>query len=604
MKSAHATKESYKLHILLILLFSLTVLNWFKGDFFIFGGDYVPIFHPVEEFIEDSYIWLSHSGSQLALGHAGRHIAEIFPYEFLTAIGSIVGFSPIQLQKGVFYLIMVVSGLSMYLLTVAIFANRHGDMKIAGLFAALCYMFNTYTMFFKWPDRVQSLFAYMLAPTVLCLYMKGLEQNKPIYSIGLAMTFLFMSPAATTPTYLVLVVLICVAYLLFYNCCDADLVSAKTSLAFSGGTIMLIILINAWWILPYIANIYETGGKELQVAKSFASFKSTMAINSQDTSFVNIFRLMGYWALDGEYGNDYYYPLLSKFYKMWFVVIISTFVPIIAFGSTLVKGLEEKYRKLVLFFCGVSLISLFLIKGGHDPLGELNEWLFFHLPGFACFRSQYEKVGQILVLVYSALFGFVVSRIYLWVKRVTDEKFGWGFLGAVFLCFFVINVFPFWVGSNVQGRRGALPPQRIRIPVRYNDAHGWLKRMSDCYRLVIFPLSTEESGDVNFEWGGTNGNVLAKLLDQPVVTKIPFGEGRDVSCNAEYVVGLAGILNVGFIIMDSSRLGVYDECKVLDEGDRSVIGWSVRVRKKFGELEIGMISREYLLPRIYASMCD
>jgi len=592
------TDKNYIKYILVILVISSISFTWFKGKYFIWGGDYLPIFHPIGEFIQDTFIWLSSDPS--GLGGDTRALPEIFPYELLTAFGYLLGFSVINLQKMLFYVMMSISGLSMFLLVCLSF-QRLKNRNLAAFLSALFYMLNSYTMFFKWPDRCQSLFSYMFLPLALGLYIKGLEKrNNLLYSIGIAFVFLFMAPAATTPTYLLIVIIVLFLYYLFYNIFSLRFTKLKKSTLFSIKAIILMTLFNVWWILPYFYNIIyvRTGVELFQIAKTVESFQNTFGINSVNTSFLNIFRLIGYWALDAKDGGYYYYPLLSKVYTSPFFIYISIFIPIIVFSSCLIKQVDQRIRKLVLFFLFLSIGSLFFVKGVHEPFGDINKWLFYNIPFFSMFRSQYEKIGVVLVLGYSVLFGFMISYIYSYFNDKTRVILAKSFVIIIFVVFFIIHMFPLWTGYNIQEKRGHLKSQRVKVPTYYRDAYLWFKKNSNDQRLLIFPLSSNRWGNIDFQWGGANGNILAKLLDQPVITRISFG---DLGDNLNLIIKISPIFNTGWIITDSSRVRLSYNYKAFQEVDQFVIDGNIQVIKEFRGLKIVKISDDYFLPHIYAS---
>jgi|WetSurMetagenome_2_1015567.scaffolds.fasta_scaffold06019_6 hypothetical protein len=585
--------------VLFIFAISSLAILWFEGEYFVVGGDYLPILKPINEFNQDVFSWVSANGD--GLGQYTGSLAQIFPYELLTALGSVIGFSSIFLQKILFYFLLSFSGLSMYLLIYYSF-EKIKKRELTAIFSALFYMFNTYTMFFKWPDRVQSLFGYAFFPLAMIFYIKGMEKEKNfLYLIGIATTFLFMAPAVTTPTYLVIIGLVLFFYYLFYNFLDFDLGKLKKSTSFSLKLIFLLALFNLWWLLPYIYNIFFTslGVDSFQSAKSLESFKNTLGINSLNTSFLNIFRVMGYWALGAKYNNDYYYPLLSSVYASVMFIWISFFVPIIVFSASLIKKIDRKTRKLILFFIFLSIASLFFIKGVHEPFGKINEWIFFNIPGFSAFRSQYEKLGVILVLSYSVLFGFAISYVYSFLKDRGWIILNKIFVAAMFIIFFAINMFPFWTGQNIQGQRGCLVSQRVSIPVYYNDAYNWINDSLLDKKLSIFPLSKNDIGSLNFQWIGTSGNTLSKLLSLPVNTKLFFSQSDEINNNLDLFVKYLPLINVKYIITDDSQVYDLPDRENVKEIDQAAQGEFIKFIKYFGQLKFYKINPDNYLAHFY-----
>ncbi|MBI5412812.1 hypothetical protein HZA42_00510 [Candidatus Peregrinibacteria bacterium] len=450
-------------------------------------------------------------------------------------------------------------------------------------------MFNTYLMFFKWPDSIQSLFGYMFLPLVLVLYIMGVRKNNNfIYAIGLAIAFLFMSPAVTTPTYVLMDVIVLFLYYLFYNFYSYDLAKLKCSTIFSIKSIILVTLLNFWWIIPYF-NLISI--EIFQITKGLTSFNETTRINSSDTSFLNIFRLMGYWALHVQDNGVYYYPLLSKLYSLPLFLGVSFLVPVIVFGSIVINKVNREIKKIIIFFLILSLGALFFIKGVHEPFADINKWIFFNVPWFSMFRSQYEKLGTVLVLAYSVLFGFVISYLYSYFENRRKIVSAILFAIAAFIIFFVINIFPMWTGQNIQDKRGHLGSQRIIVPAAYGKVNDWLDYQLLDRKLLVFPLA---DGMLVHQWYTVNGNILLKLFNQPVVAKLPFN-GKDFNLS----VAITPFLNVQYIFTDASR--IIDTLKVdyykqIDKANQSAL---IKADEEVGQLKFYKINSANFLQHFY-----
>lgn len=590
--------KSINIYILCVIILPIITFFWFNGNNFIVSGDYMPVFRPIPELINDFYLWLS--SDTLSLGANTGNISKIFPYELLIAIGSTIGFSAIELQKIIFYVMFLFSGLSIYFLIYWAF-NKIKNVKIAAFIAALFYMFNTYVMFFKVPDRMMSLFPYMLTPFALLLFMKGLEQKRNNwYALLISVVYLLMAPSVTTPTYLILVFSVILLYYFYYSILNLNREAFKHSTLFILKFIFITILLNFWWILPYTHNIILTSKATFNSVTSIESFNDTTLINSIDTSFLNIFRIMGYWALNGSYNGQLYYPIVSKFYSLITIKIISFFLPIIVFMSLLINNKDKTIRNTVLFFSLLAIGSLFMIKGVHSPFSELNKWLFFNIPGFSMFRSQYEKFGAILVLSYSVLFGFVISSIFSWIKDFKGKNMAGIFLVLIFIIFFVINVFPFWTGQNIQNDRGILSSQLVSIPESYGDSYIWLNELFLDKRISIFPLRVNYFGNINVDtkWGEANGNIYAKLLNQPVIINSFFNNTGGSQISLNMLINFFPILNVDYLFIDMNRREP-NNTQIKNDINIAVSEKKIKIINEYHNLKYYKLNSSYFLPHFY-----
>ena len=534
-----------------ILLLACVTFLWFKKDHLIYAGDFKPPFRPVNELVNDLYVWDRFVGN--GLGIPSKGIAEVFPYELLVAFGSMVGLSLFTLEKIFFYLILSISGLTMFFLVRYAFRSSKTH-DLAAFVASLFYMFNTYTLFFKWPNQLQSMFAYIFLPLSLLFYMKGLESRKGLlYAFAGAITFFLVAPSSTTPTYPLLIFIVLFFYFIFHNLLYLYRNKFKHSLLFTFQFILLVVFLNAWLVFPYIHDISREYKDTFKVTSGIKSFGETTEVNSLDTSFFNIFRLMGFWALKDQWQGDPYYPGVFQKYLSVPLELISLTVPLILFISFFMKKIERKIKGLLLFFSFLSLMALFLVKGVHEPFGQFNRWLFFSIPGFSMFRSQYEKFGTVLVFGYSILFGWTISHMYIKVENKGGKIVSIFFLFLVFIIFFIINALPFWTGDIIQGERGILKSKHIKIPEDYFIAGDWLQKEKKSGRIILFPFTPDGSKGTSHFWGYGTDFMLSRIFNYPTMVTLPFGLTDYTYDDLNVLLKVFPLFNISYIVTDSSR---------------------------------------------------
>lgn len=87
-------------------------------------------------------------------------------------------------------------------------------------------------------------------------------------------------------------------------------------------------------------------------------------------------------------------------------------------GIVVFLNLFFKSNRKILFLNVLALISIFLAKGTNLPFGQVNQFIFDHIPGFNLFRDP-SKFMILEAISFSLLFGFSIERLYKLSARVT-----------------------------------------------------------------------------------------------------------------------------------------------------------------------------------------
>ncbi len=78
-------------------------------------------------------------------------------------------------------------------------------------------------------------------------------------------------------------------------------------------------------------------------------------------------------------------------------------------------AIKQYNNTTIIFFSLLGLLGTFLAKGANPPFGEINIWMFTHIPGFAFFRDP-TKFYVLIALSYSVLIPFSVYSIFKWLR--------------------------------------------------------------------------------------------------------------------------------------------------------------------------------------------
>lgn len=508
-------------------------------------------------------------------------------------IFEIVGLSLVEIEKILFYFLFTFSGLSMYFLT----ANLIKDEKkhLAGVISAFIYMMNTFTWTIKWSSGfIVSLYAYGALPLMLGLFIKGLsEKRNKKYAFLIGLTSLLAAPSGSTPTYFIVIWFILFTYLLFHIISKKEKSEIASSLKFTALTFVTWLLFNLWWLLNTILNFSESTISQIISSESYSN---VLTLNSISTNFLNIFRLLGFWAFGNNFKGDLYFPD-SPLYSSFFFVLISFLLPILAFGSLLIK----KAQKNIIYFSFLSIIGLFLVKGLSPPFGSIYEWLFFNLPGFSIFRSPYEKWGVLVTLSYAFTIAFTLSELYYYPKvrrtiRIVSRK------SIIILCILILFVypFPFFTGDIFppQSKYEYLKSSRIQVPTSYSDASSWLDEKLYSYGIFSMPSNDTVPNYYSWGWSGVSGLDPIFFISKVTQTNPLFD-----SHNPRYqqnISKILGLFNTKYIVLhEDAYWQLYGTeppatTKLFLENQKGI-----SLEESFGEVDFYKISDKYFLPKIY-----
>ena len=330
-------------------LFSIfIILSLGSISFFWFGGDKLILSADFNFFLSlDKNIFLR---SYMNLGFSPCALFAFGPLIILQR----AGFSLVMIEKMLFYFLFTFPGISMFYLTTTLING--GKKYLAGVISAFFYMINTYTWLIKWSSGyTMSLFAYAALPLMLAFYIKGLNEKRNIkYAIFLGIASLIAAPRGSTPTYIIVIWAILFLYLVFHVISQRKKQELFRSIKFTVISLLSWFLVNIWWIANQISSLSVTS---LAPTLTSESYNSVLLLNGSTTSFLNVFRLMGFWLFEASFKGDLYYPVLPVYSSSMFI-LISFLIPVLGFGSLIIKG----NKKYVLFFATLSIFGIFLVK--------------------------------------------------------------------------------------------------------------------------------------------------------------------------------------------------------------------------------------------------
>jgi hypothetical protein len=486
------------LDLLLIFFLGLVPFLWFKGGYIIARGDYFPFWMVPEKTLGgDQYLWSSHN-----LGIARTWPTSLiygYIWLLLLTIGLEVGIAQILLQT--FFLLG--SGVSMYFLVGLIYPK----LRFAPLGSSVFYMFNFFVVQSRLNIGMEWTYAFL--PVLMIFLIRTFEAslkediaavNKNACYFALAST-LILSFASANPTNVVLALIVLGVLSTYYFLGRqkvASLFKASIKLAISFG------LANLWWIIPTL-NCYVLSSSSFNPDINVLSWSWTHS----RASFLNMFLLNGFWGWRPEYFPHY------DAYSNPILIILLTIPFLLAAATFLFKTEKSLFNSYIVLF---SLIFIFLAKGLHEPLSQVNLLLYSLIPSMAMFREPTTKFTMASIPFLSLLIGYAVHHIAG--IKVSKHQSGNLTKTAVFIFFlatFIISAFPL-ITNPIETRTSQIPfSSYVRIPDYWQQATQWLDHQSGDYKILVTPA--DDHYQMPYTWGyfGTD-EFLERLIQKPIVS--------------------------------------------------------------------------------------
>ena len=296
--------------------------------------------------------------------------------------------------------------------------------KSEALISAIIYTTNTYFLLIFSGGQLGVAFSYSFVPLVIYKFLKVNKNsnlfNSLFFGLVLALQIIF-DPRITIITGIILIPVI------FLSGVNSFLRNFKYTILIP---ILIVCLVHAYWILPLVLFYV---GKEI----SPSIYKST-----NDFSFFSFATLENTISLLHPNWPE------NVFGKVHFMRSEFIIIPIIAFGSTLVKSGKQTKKVVVLII--VASLCTFLAKGSNDPFGFEYIYMLQHVPGFSVFRDP-TKFYIPIAISYSLLIPFSLMSLTKFIERrfgSLKNKNIKPVVMIVFLLFWTSLLVPFFSSSQ------------------------------------------------------------------------------------------------------------------------------------------------------------
>ncbi len=501
-------KKNFLFSLIFIIPTVLTLI-WFKnGNILGHGESGLPFYN-----LELQLAAFRDSWANYTLGIPTNITTASIPTYRLLSIIQKAGVPGYLIQAIYFWLIFVVSGLSVYSLTKLLFPKLENKLYLMSVFF---YWFNPFSLVNVWNRFLNNfILFYALLPLLLFLFIKGIKTSKYIYAIMIPLTTVIFSYALTS-----IVASVLVWVILFYTACFYIFVgkSRKDRLfivKYFFICLILFVAVNIWWISQTIT--YAFSGSFAPAAASFfrssGNYDSLSVVSHQLGNIGDLIRL--------RHG-----PIYSKDGLFW--LQIYNIVPIVLlefgiFAIILFAFIKNRRNSDVLYITSFLILSIFFSKGINPPMGEIFDFIFVKFTFLQIFRNPFEKILFLAPLAEAPMFALGIFSLF----EIISNRGRKILYLASFIWLVIIWGYPFWtrlVFANSDYLNETNINFEVKVPKDYENAVEWLNSKEGRFRLIVLPLGNE---GITYLWErGYSGIELSnQIFPVPAVslnTTIPY----------------------------------------------------------------------------------
>ena len=269
--------------------------------------------------------------------------------------------------------------------------------------------------------------------------------------------------------------------------------------------------LNAWWAYAAFVTLFASGGSATQ---TFADPVAWSWVDQRAT-ILHMLSMRGSWS----YPLPEYFPWAARYQTGLYRLAL--YVPA---ALALAAYLFSPFRRRILALLAVMAVSLFIGKGYHPPLGEINAFLYAKLPFFWLFRDPQPATNVTLYLSMFVLAGVGIAQLvergarYLErtgasVQRVAVAS---RLAAAALVLLLLTNGMPFISGEfipklwlNGDAKSVVMPPQY------WSEATDYLNAQRDDSRVLLLP--NDDFYQMPYDWGYYGADGVAALIKRPTL---------------------------------------------------------------------------------------
>lgn len=581
-------------HFLAIAFAALVlILVWFKDGLILGTAESaLPFYDSAYHYNFTKYAWVD-----AWLGNSTGITTSTAPAYLVWTKLEELGVPKFIIEAGTIWALFTAAGIFIYKLIKLLFPEIKSRYLLMGV---LFYWFNPLSAANVWNRFLYNhMFLWALLPVSIYFYLKGLIKKDLRYSIFSSLSTLVFSYALSSLTFVLVLFSLYLFIFIAFGLLKRD---TRFNLVFFTSTVLSFVGLNSWWISQIIA-----GG-------SRASYQAV--ITKFFTSLGNLESLTDISERLGQF--SYNFRFLHKFLieqkASWISIFNNPLTQILQFFLTgiilwVIYKLRHKFE--VILFGSIFILSLFLLKGNADPLGEIFEFFFLKIPYLQVFRNPFEKLSFVTALAASPLLALGLNEIEKYIKKDKRPLFYIG--GFVYLL--LVLGFPFWTGGVLVGPKGYSKKEslsyKVEVPSYYEKAASWFKDNAHGERAVVLPLGEE---GITYSWdypyqGVEISNILLDMASLSLNTTIPFYSDiiSELSKNqlSKSMFNFYPFLNAKYLVFRPDidfQARKMANPKVIED---KIGGWIneglIERKAEFGQLKIYEIRTDYLLPKFSVS---
>lgn len=479
--------------VLPLALALVGIQRWFEPGRFIAAGDIPPFVRT--GFRGDLFELWNHRVS--GAGSATTIVGHAFEVGLLSLMG-MLGASALAAQRIQFALVatFAIAG-TLY------FARALTDRPLALATAGTVTFFNPLSLSLL-PNPLP-LVAVGTAGVLGGLVLRAGQGRKPS-SVGAAFALLPASYLSLNPPLLAVLPLWVVAMLGPARALGGR-GSIKRSAVFLAQLLPTAVFINLWWLVPTALTLLGTrGGVDVIAVTDISAWAWTHA----RASLANAMTLTATWT----WGHSEYAPWAGRLDAPP-LVWMRYGLPAAAFVAPLVGS--RRSRRAAVALLPIALTAIFLIKGLHPPLTEINRALYLHVPGFWLFREPVGKFGVAVVLVYAALGGLTIQALWSRLRARAGRRWAAAAATAA-LIVPLIAAFPLLDGSVIAAARPPLPDAHVRVPDGWYRLAKQVNGDRSVDKVLVLPLGDFYQMPTTWGFYGTD-SIPGQFLQVPVIQR-------------------------------------------------------------------------------------
>jgi len=378
---------------LFLAVFFLANRNWIFQDGIIMGHNWDFTFPGTDElargvFRVSHYLWSSLQDKTILLQ---SHVVQNTMYSIIATI------SGASLTIKIIYSAAILASyLNMSLLLKLL--TRRRDVGLGVI--AMTYAFSPYFFSTVIAGSWYGWLAYAFAPLYFVAYQKICMERDRRYLLALALSGVFLMGFLQ---YFAIVNAFLIISMIYWIVTDR--ISWRQGIISFAEVSLLLILLNAVWIIPLGASFAEFNANIIQNPEIYNSFQ---AVKTSRHSMNHIIDMTGF--LD----RNLYAHALSPIARWVYGISIGGFWLVIM-GALLLS--KNSFRRTLLFYLILLIGLCLLVKGGNAPFGNLTLWIYQKVIFLKMYRSP-----QNLFMGIAFLFPVLLALADTALDRISQRK--------------------------------------------------------------------------------------------------------------------------------------------------------------------------------------